>query len=116
MPMRDTEPPTPAAGDSDALAGAMRLRMAGLITLGVGAGLIVVGGGIAGGYTSGVVGARGLWVGVGLAAAGVLPTIAGMAMFSAGNRRARKFERLASLRFAPLAGRGNGGIVFAGRF
>ena len=94
----------------------MRLRKSGLITLIVGAGLVTLGGGIAGGYTTGAVGAKGLWAGVGIFAVGLVPTIAGAAMFAAGNRRAARLRRLATLRFAPLAGRGHGGVVVGGRF
>jgi hypothetical protein len=115
-PARDIETPNAAPFDSEAHAAAMRLRKSGLITFAVGGSLIVIGGGIAGGYSTGAVGPKGLWAGVGMAAVGLLPTIIGGAMFGAGNRRLAKLERLANLRVAPLAGRDHGGIVIGGRF
>ncbi|HWB74694.1 MAG TPA: DUF4339 domain-containing protein [Nannocystaceae bacterium] len=113
-------PPSFAATDADSeeLASAKRMRMGGLITFGIGGSFIVIGGGIAGGYSTGAVGAKALWAGVGLAAFGVVPTIIGGAIYGAAKRKVSRLERgrLASLRVAPLAGRGTGGLMLGGRF
>lgn len=86
--------------------------------MGIGMSFIVIGGGIAGGYSTGAVGAKALWAGVGLAAFGVVPTIIGGVVYGVGNRKVTRLQaqRAASLRVAPLAGRGTGGLVFGGRF
>lgn len=114
-----TETPAPRVdAEGDDLRRAQRTRMGGLVTMGIGMGFIVIGGGIAGGYSTGAVGAKALWAGVGLAAFGVVPTIIGGVVYGVGNRKVTRLQaqRAASLRVAPLAGRGTGGLVFGGRF
>ncbi len=106
---------TATADDSEELARAKRMRMGGLVTMGIGMSFIVIGGGIAGGYSTGAVGPKALWGGVALAAVGVVPTIIGGAIFGAGKRKVSRLE-LANLRITPLAARGTGGVMVGGRF
>lgn len=94
-----------------------RLRTAGIITLGVGGGLVVIAGGIAGGYNNGTVGAAGLGTAIGLCGAAVPPMIVGGAMLGAARVKQRRLnERLAAVRVAPALARGHAGVVVGGRF
>lgn len=98
--------------------GARKLRLGGLVTMGIGGGLVVIGGGIAGGYSTGAIGAKGLWSGVAMAGVGLPIFIAGIIAYSVGNKRMRTLASsgTARLRVGPLLGRGQGGLALMGRF
>lgn len=132
VPLAATVPPARVDGTHDVHASSGRvpptdaarrihkLRIAGLVLVGVGGGLVVIGGGIAGGYSSGVVGSTGLWTGVALAGIGIGPAIAGFAMVGAANAKGRRLaertKTARTLRASPLAGRGEVGLALGGRF
>lgn len=110
----------PAADEElDARREAIRkLRIRGVVTLTVGGCLVVLGGGLAGGYGNGSFGPKVLWTGVGFAAVGLPVFVGGMIAFAVSNKRARALasERTASLRVAPMLARGQAGLSFTGRF
>lgn len=97
-----------------------KLRLGGAVLVGVGGGLIVLGGGLAGGYSSGAIGAGGLWAGVVMAGVGIGPAIAGFVMVGVANRRQRSLAArttaVQSLRVGALAGGGQMGLSLRGRF
>lgn len=99
-----------------------RRRQAFLATLGLlgaGGSLVIIGGGIAGGYTTGVVGTKGLWTGVGIfgVGAGVLLTaiIPGVI---ASRAKKRLLQNGHTVAFTPTGwvARGSGGAGFRLRF
>jgi hypothetical protein len=95
-----------------------RMRLGGLVTMTVGTGLVVIGGGIAGGYSTGAVGTTGLWAGVGIFSVGLVPAFVGLGVFLGSKRPARKAAALANARVLPSAwaSKSGGGIAIAGRF
>lgn len=95
-----------------------KLRIRGVATLTVGGCLVVLGGGLAGGYGNGSFGPKVLWTGVGFAAVGLPVFVGGMIAFAVSNKRARALasQRTAGLRVAPMLARGQAGLAFTGRF
>lgn len=95
-----------------------KLRIRGVATLTVGGALVVLGGGLAGGYSNGSFGPKVLWAGVGLAAVGVPVFVGGMIAFAVANKRTRALptQGVAALRVAPMLARGQAGLTIGGRF
>ena len=119
----DTAGPTTGALSDDEVARLKKKRrtawLATLGLVGVGGSLVIIGGGIAGGYSMGAVGTKGLWAGVGLAGVGAAVMLTAIVP---GVIAARTKKRLAAhghiVAFTPTgwAGRNGGGAGLQLRF